>query len=320
MISRSCRIEFRRVGGEAEDVAGVGDDADPFPFEQHLAIFGDLVLPLFGGDQIRGVDVLEPDEHAGDAGALRFVDEVFDLVTQRVDLDHEADVHAVLFAQLDDPVVDRFPILVAGEVVVGDEEALDPLSPIHADDLLDAVGGAIAGLASLHIDDGAEGALERATATGIETRRGSDRPLDKVERKEGRRGDVADVRQVLHVIVERTKLAARGVEQHLVEAFLGLARVNRNAEILRGFDVSRDLFQHGQATGDMEAAEHHLDSRLAQRARNIYGAGEFVRLHADNPDQTETAIFGDAASNRAGAYARVGLVHGVDVDRQVGAK
>ena len=120
---------LRRVVREAEDVAGEGHDADPLPFEQHLAVLGDLVLPLLGGDQIRRVDVLQPDEHAGDAGAARFLDEVRDLVAQRVDLDHEADVHAVLFAQLDDPVVDRFPILVAGEIVVGDEEALDALAP-----------------------------------------------------------------------------------------------------------------------------------------------------------------------------------------------
>ena len=127
MISRSCRIDSGRVVGEAEDVARIGDDADPFPFEQHLAVLGDLVLPLLGGDQIGGIDVLEPDEHAGDAGASRLVDEVRDAVAERVDLDAEADVEAVLFAQLDDPVVDRFPILVAGEIVVGDEEAIDPL-------------------------------------------------------------------------------------------------------------------------------------------------------------------------------------------------
>ena len=39
----------------------------------------------------------------------------------------KADVQAVLFAQLDDPVEDRFPVLVAGEIVVGDEEAIDAL-------------------------------------------------------------------------------------------------------------------------------------------------------------------------------------------------
>ena len=82
---------FLGVGREAEDVAGVGDGAVVAPLLQHLAVFGDLVLPLLGGDQIVGIDVLEPDEHAPHAGLRRLLDEVRDLVAQRVDLDGEAD-------------------------------------------------------------------------------------------------------------------------------------------------------------------------------------------------------------------------------------
>ena len=193
---------IRRVVGEAEDIAGEGHDADALPIKQHLAVFGDLVLPLLGGDQIGRVDVLEPDEHAGDAGAARFLDEVRDLVAERVDLDHETDIEAVFLAQLDDPVVDRFPILVAGEIVVGDEKALHALRPVHAQDLLDAVRGAIARLPSLHVDDGAERALKRAAAAGIEASHVADRALDEICRQEGRRGDVADARQHFHMIIE----------------------------------------------------------------------------------------------------------------------
>ena len=39
---------------------------------------------------------------------------------------------AVFVAQLDDAVEDRLPVLVAGEVVVGDEEAVDALAPSSA--------------------------------------------------------------------------------------------------------------------------------------------------------------------------------------------
>ena len=258
MISRSWRIEFRRVVLEAEDVAGEGHDADPLPLEQHLAVLGDLVLPLLGGDQIRRVDVLKADEHAGDAGAPRLLDEVRDLVAERVDLDHEADIHAVLFAQLDDPVVDRFPVLVAREIVVGDEEALHALRPVHAQDLLDRVRRAVARLASLHVDDGAERALEGAAAPGIEARHVADGALDEIDGKEGRRGNVANARQHLHVIVKIAKLAARRVLQHLVEAFLGLAGEDGDAERLRDLDVGLRVLQHGEAAGDMEAADHHL--------------------------------------------------------------
>jgi hypothetical protein len=93
---------FRRVVGEAENVAGIGPDAGRFPGQQHVAILGDLVLPLLRSEQIVGVDVLQPDEDAGDPGAFRLGDEIRHLVAHRVDLDEEAHVHAVLLPQLDD--------------------------------------------------------------------------------------------------------------------------------------------------------------------------------------------------------------------------
>ena len=184
-------------------------------------------------------------------------------MAERVDLDAEADVHAVLFAQLDDPIENRLPVLVAGEIVVGDKEAVDALIPVHAEDLLDAVRGAVARFPALHVDDGAEGALEGAAAAGIEARHVADRPLDEVVRQEGRRGNVADVRQVLHMIVEGTKLAARGVQDDFVEAFLGLAGVDRDAEALRLLDVAGKLLEHGEAARHMEAADQDLHARLA---------------------------------------------------------
>ena len=51
------------VIGETEDIANIGDDAGRFPGEQHLAIFGDLVLLFLGDGKIGGINVLEPDEH-----------------------------------------------------------------------------------------------------------------------------------------------------------------------------------------------------------------------------------------------------------------
>src|SRR6185312_786659 len=120
---------LRRVVREAEDVARIADDAGVLPGEQHLAIFGDLVLPLLRRREIAGVDRLEPDEHAPYAGELRLLDEARILVTEGVDLDDDLEVaRRVLdaLAHRDDAVEDRLPVLVAGEVVVGDEE------PAHA--------------------------------------------------------------------------------------------------------------------------------------------------------------------------------------------
>ena len=70
----------------------------------------------------------------------------------------------------------------------------------------------------------------------------------------------------------------------------------------------------------MEAADHDLHAGRAQGPRDIDGAGEFVRLRADDADQADAAILGDAARDLARAHAGIGLVHGHDVDRQIGAE
>jgi hypothetical protein len=58
-------------------------------------------------------------------------------VTERVDLDDEGDVELLDLAQLNEPVEDRLPVLVAGEVVVGDEEVGETLRVVLAHQLLD---------------------------------------------------------------------------------------------------------------------------------------------------------------------------------------
>ena len=44
-----------------------------------------------------------------------------------------------MFAQLDQAVEDRLPLLVAREVVIGDEEFVDALRPVEPDKILDVV-------------------------------------------------------------------------------------------------------------------------------------------------------------------------------------
>src|SRR6516225_8759045 len=168
----------QRVGGKAQNVPGDGYDALRLPGEQHLAIFDDLVLALLGGGEIVGVYVLKPDEDAGDAGTFRLLDEVRDAVAEGIDLDHETKRDAGSLAQLDQPIENRLPLLVAGEIVVGDKELADAVCPVGAHELLDLVGRAEARLAPLHIDDGAERTLIRAATPGIETGAQPKRALD----------------------------------------------------------------------------------------------------------------------------------------------
>ena len=109
------------------------------PLKQKLAIVGDVVLLLFRRGQIVGIDVLQPDKYSLDAGGHRLLDEAGDLVAGRVDLNDEARVDALL-AQFDQPVENRFPVAVAGKIVVGDEEVADAVSNIDAHERFDVVG------------------------------------------------------------------------------------------------------------------------------------------------------------------------------------
>ena len=114
----------------------------------------------------------------------------------------QGDLDALVLLELDDAVEELFPMAVARHVVVGDEERRDALLVVLADDRFEIVGVAEAALAALHVDDGAERALERAAAAEVEARL-----LALVARQRGRRQmrrrRVLDARQVVHVVVER---------------------------------------------------------------------------------------------------------------------
>ena len=69
----------------------------------------------------------------------------------------------------------------------------------------------------------------------------------------------------------------------------------------------------------MEAADHDLHAGRAQ-VRAISTAREFVRLHADDADEPGAAVLGDPPRDLARAHAGIGLVHGHDVDRKIGAE
>ena len=194
---------FRRIGWEAENIARVGDDAMPPPGEQHLAIFPDLVLPLLGAEKRFRVDVLEPDEHEGGAGARRLLDEMRNAMAEGVDLQDELDAEFLALAQLDHPIEDRFPIAVAGEeIVVGDEKAGDALRRIGCRTIACPRRRRCDGArnAPLHVDDRAEAALERTAAAGIEARILGEHELDQMARQ-NRRHCARQLRHVVEIVV-----------------------------------------------------------------------------------------------------------------------
>jgi hypothetical protein len=60
-----------RVRRKAQDIPRDRQDALLLPSEQHLAIFGDLVLALFRRRQIVRVDVLQSYKDGGNTGPFR---------------------------------------------------------------------------------------------------------------------------------------------------------------------------------------------------------------------------------------------------------
>ena len=214
------------------------------------------------------------------SGAARLLDEVRQAMAHGVDLNDELDVQLLLLAHGDQAVEDLFPVGVAGEVVVGDEEAVDALGEVAAHDLFDIVRRAAARLAPLHVDDGAERAQKRAAAAGVE---GGDLAAGALHAMCGknRHGYAVERGQVVHVVVQRFQRAVLSVAQNQLEAAFGFAGKQRDAEVHRLLQFGRHLGQHRQAAGDVEAADADRNAGRAQRPRQIHGAWELVGLHAD---------------------------------------
>ena len=155
------------------------------PLQQHVPVLGNFILFFPGPNQVAGVDVLEPDEHANHSGPRGLLDEVRKPVAHGIHLDHKPDIQPRLLAQFDQAVENLFPIHIAREVVVRNEEAVHPLRHILADDLLHIVRRPPPRFAALHVDDGAERALKRASAAGIETGEAAAGSPDLRRRKNG---------------------------------------------------------------------------------------------------------------------------------------
>ena len=224
-----------------------------------------------------------------------------------------------LFLHLDDAVEDGFPVLVAGEIVVGDEIAAHALRIAGANHALDIIRGAVAGFAALHVDDAAEAARIRAAAPGVETSK-----LPRIARDvalgQERQGPIPEVRHVLHEIVERLKTILVGRAENLLQPPLGLAREERDAERQRFLEFGGQLGKHREAAAHVEAADRDLDSRRAQLARDIDGARELVGLHSDQAYESAVPVLREAPDNLLYRDEDVGLVADLDLDIDVVAQ
>ncbi len=200
-------------------------------------------------------------------------------MAERIDLQQEPDLEALDFAQFDEAIEDRLPVAVAGEIVVGDKKARYALSCVGAHDRLDVVGGAIAGLAPLDVDDRAKAALKRAPAPGVEAGVMSGHSRDDGTRKDRNCGS-SHIRHVVQVIVRRLRRAGVDIAQQALEPAFALAGVEDHAQCLRFLQVRRQFRQHGHASGDMEAPDRDRYAASPKLAANVERAGELIRLNA----------------------------------------
>ena len=288
------------------------------PGEQHFAIFGDLVLPLLGAEEIVGIDILQPDENAANAGAGAFLDKIRQLVAQRVDLNDEADIELLHLPQVDQAIEDRLPVLVACEIVVGDEKTSQTLGVIDAHDLLDVISRAAARYSALHIDDGAERALIRAAAPRIETRDAAGRAL-RALRGHQRDRRAFDVRQIVHEIVERLECAGERIAQHLLEPAFRLAGKQREAHGSCAVEIGIDAVEHRERAGHVKSAHRHRDPAPAQWPRDVERARKLIRLHAGQHHHAGAGGL-DQFGNPLGADAGIRLVKGMDVELDIFAE
>ena len=234
-----------------------------------------LFCRFFGAGQIVWIDIFQADEDPPHAGARAFVDEVRQRVTERVDLNDEAQFELFNFAQIDEPVEDRLPILVTSEVVVGDEEGAQPLRVIFPHDFVDVVRRAAARFSALHVDDSTERALIRTAAAGVETGQAADRAL-RPSRGHQRDRRAFDPRQVVHVVVERLDALRGGILQDLIHAKFRFAREQRHAHGAGAIEIGIDAAQHRHDPGNMKPADTDLDAALAQWPRDIERTRELV--------------------------------------------
>ena len=155
--------------------------------------------------------------------------------------------------------------------------------------MLDVVGRAPSRFPSLHVDDGAERALVRAAAAGVEGRVIARRALDVLAQQERHRRRL-DRREVVEIIVDRLEGTACGVAQQGVEPLLRLACEQADPQVESLLNVGLHLGEHRQAAGNVKPADDHGYACGPQRAGDVHGSGKLVRLHADETDQAEATV------------------------------
>jgi hypothetical protein len=240
-------------------------------------------------------------------------------VAQRVDLNHQAKRDPTFVPEFDQAIEDRLPLLVAGKIIVGDEELVNAVRPVKPHEMLHVIRRAVARLAALHVDDCAERALVRAASARVETRAEAERPCH-IPFREERHGRPLQTRQVLHEVVHRCEPTLGRIAQHHVEPALGLTREHGDAHVPTSVEIDRPSLEHRQASRHVEASDGDGNPSLPERSCDVEGARILVGLNADERNKPKIAVTPKASEQRRHVYAHVCLVDHLDVDGDVRPK
>ena len=108
--------------------------------------------------------------------------------------------------------------------------------------------------------------------------------------------------------------------QEAVHPALEFAGEHAHPHVEGLLEIGLQLREHGEAAGDMEAADDHGQACRAEWARDIERAGKLVRLHADDPNQAEPVMALKLRQQLLDFDAGVDLVDHRDVDVGVGSE
>ena len=219
-----------------------------------------------------------------DAGPAGLLDEVGNAMAKGIDLDDEVELQPLLLTERDDAIENLLPVLVAGEVVVGDENTPDSPGEVVPKTAFDIVGRARPGLATLHVDNRTKAALKRAPAPGIDARASGQAALDDARGNTGQ-GSPRESGKIVERGVERFEPVMIGVAENLVEVTFRLPSEDGNPELLRLANLCRRFGEHGQRAADVKAADAHGNAGRPEGPGYINGARKLVGLDADQGNQ-----------------------------------
>ena len=126
--------------------------------------------------------------------------------------------------------------------------------------------------------------------------------------------------QVLQIVVDRLQRSVGRVLQKEIHPALEFAGEHAHPHVEGLLEIGLQLREHGEAAGDMEAADDHGHALRAEWAGDIEGAGILVRLHAHDPNQAEPVMALKLRQQLPDFDARVDLVDHRDVDGGVGSE